>query len=101
MSPLVVVINRLRAFLADPTATLDSVDDEPHTGSGQSQLIEHGRRIAEELEVQAPDKVKATLMALLCRRPVCRCPFHVGWLLNVRIHGRRVCTRLDQCDVDA
>jgi site-specific DNA recombinase len=62
-----LVINRLRAFLADPTAILDAVDDEPHTGSEQIQLIEHGRRIAEELEVQAPDKVKATLMALLCR----------------------------------
>ena len=62
-----LVINRLRAFLADPTAILDAVDDESHTGSGQSQLIEHGRRIEEELEVQAPDKVKVTLMALLCR----------------------------------
>jgi hypothetical protein len=62
-----LVINRLCAFLADPTAILDAVEDESHTGSGQSQLIEHGRRIAEELEVQAPDKVKATLMALLCR----------------------------------
>jgi hypothetical protein len=27
-----LVINRLRAFLADPTAILDAVDDEPHTG---------------------------------------------------------------------
>jgi site-specific DNA recombinase len=62
-----LVINRLRAFLADPTAILHAVDDEPHTGSGQGQLIEHCRRIAEELQVQAPDKVKATLMALLCR----------------------------------
>jgi site-specific DNA recombinase len=62
-----LVINRLRAFLADPAAILDAVDDESHTGSGQSQLIEHGRRIEKELEVQAPDKVKATLMALLCR----------------------------------
>jgi site-specific DNA recombinase len=60
-----LVINRLRAFLADPTAILDAVDDESDTGSGQSQLIEHGHRIAAELEV--PDKVKATLMALLCR----------------------------------
>jgi site-specific DNA recombinase len=62
-----LVINRLRAFLADPTAILDAVDDESHTGSGQSQLIERGRRIAEELGVQAPHQVKAILMALLCR----------------------------------
>jgi site-specific DNA recombinase len=62
-----LVINRLRTFLADPTAILDAVDDETHSGSGQSQLIERGRQIAEELGVQAPDKVKATLMTLLCR----------------------------------
>ena len=61
------MINRLRAFLADPTAILDAIDDESHSGSGQSQLIERGRQIAEELGAQAPDKVKATLMALLCR----------------------------------
>ena len=36
-------------------------------GSGQSQLIERGRQIAEELGAQAPDEVKAMLMALLCR----------------------------------
>jgi hypothetical protein len=39
-------------------------------GSPQSQLIEHGRQAAEELEGQALDKVKATLMALLCRAAV-------------------------------
>jgi site-specific DNA recombinase len=69
-----LVINRLRTLLADPTAILDAVDDESHTGSGQRQLIERGRRIAEELSAQAPDKVKATLMTLLCRveiRPDC------------------------------
>jgi site-specific DNA recombinase len=62
-----LVINRLRTFLADPTAILDTVDDETHSGSGQSQLIERGRKIAEELGSQAPDKVKAILMTLLCR----------------------------------
>jgi site-specific DNA recombinase len=62
-----LVINRLRTFLADPTAILDAVDDETHGGSGQSQLIERGRQIAEELGIQAPDKVKATLMTLVCR----------------------------------
>jgi hypothetical protein len=61
------VINRLRAFLADPTAILDAVDDESHSGSGQSQLIKRGRQIADELGAGTPDKVKATLLALLCR----------------------------------
>ena len=62
-----LVINRLRAFLADPTAILDAISDRLNTGSPQSQLIEHGRQAAEELEAHAPDKVKATLMTLLCR----------------------------------
>jgi site-specific DNA recombinase len=62
-----LVINRLRTFLADPTAILDAVDDESHSGLGQSQLIERGRQIAEELAAQAPDKIKATLMTLLHR----------------------------------
>ncbi len=61
------VINRLRKFLADPGAILDAVDNESHNGSGCSQLIERSRQIAEDLEAHAPDKVKATLMALLCR----------------------------------
>ena len=30
-------------------------------------MIERGRQMAEELGAQPPDKVKATLMALLCR----------------------------------
>jgi DNA invertase Pin-like site-specific DNA recombinase len=62
-----LVITRLRTFLADPTATLDAVDDALRSGLGQSQLIECARRIAEELAAQATDKVKATLMTLLCR----------------------------------
>ena len=60
------MINRLRTFLADPGAVLDAVD-QLHCGSGQRQLIERGRQIAEELGALAPDKVKATLMMLLCR----------------------------------
>ena len=61
------MINRLRAFLADPAAILDAIDDESHGSVGQGQLIERGRQIAEELGAQTPDKIKATLMALLCR----------------------------------
>src|SRR5712671_4789559 len=62
-----LVINRLRKFLADPRAILDAVDNESHNGSGCSQLIERSRQIAEDLGAHAPDKVKATLMALFCR----------------------------------
>jgi site-specific DNA recombinase len=62
-----LVIRRLRNFFADPVALLDAVDNDPLNGLGQSQLIKHGRQIAEELSAETPDKAKATLMALLCR----------------------------------
>ena len=62
-----LVINRIRTFLADPGAILDAVNNESHNGSGCSQLIERSRQITEELGAHAPDKVKATLMALFCR----------------------------------
>jgi hypothetical protein len=62
-----LVINRLRTFLADPGAILNAVDSESHSGSEQAQLFERGRQIADELGGQAPDQVKAVLMALLCR----------------------------------
>src|ERR1700720_2294919 len=62
-----LVINRIRTFLADPGAILDAIGNDSHNGSGCSQLIERSRQIAEELGAHAPDKVKATLMALFCR----------------------------------
>jgi site-specific DNA recombinase len=62
-----LVISRLRNFFADPAALLDAVDNDPPNGLGQSQLIKHGRQIAEELSAETPDKAKVTLMALLCR----------------------------------
>ena len=62
-----LVIDRLRAFLADYGAILDAVDNESHGGVEQSQLMERGRQVAEELGARAPDEVKATLMTLLCR----------------------------------
>jgi hypothetical protein len=61
-----LVINGLRAFLANPTAILDAVD-ESQSGAGQSPLIERGRQIAGELGAESPDNIKATLMTLLCR----------------------------------
>jgi site-specific DNA recombinase len=61
-----LVIDRLRAFFTDAAAVLDAIDEESQSGSGQSQLIERGLNVATDLEAPAPDKVKATLMALLC-----------------------------------
>jgi DNA invertase Pin-like site-specific DNA recombinase len=60
-----LVVNRLRRFFADPTSLLDIT--ETHSGLGKRQLIERGRQIAEEFGADAPDKAKATLMALTCR----------------------------------
>jgi site-specific DNA recombinase len=62
-----LVIDKLRAFFADPAAVLDTIDDEPHGDSGQRKLIERGRQVADELGAGAPNEVKATLMTLLCR----------------------------------
>ena len=62
-----LVIDRLRAFFADPRAVLDAIDDESGGGSGQGQLIERGRQAGEELGAQAPDKVKSILVTLACR----------------------------------
>jgi site-specific DNA recombinase len=62
-----LVIDRLRAFFADPAAVLDAIDDESHSGSGQRQLIERACQVAEELGAQAPNEIRTTLMTLLCR----------------------------------
>jgi site-specific DNA recombinase len=62
-----LVIDRLRAFLADPRAVLDAVDNEADGGPGQRQLIECSRQIAEELGNRVPNDVKTTLMTLACR----------------------------------
>jgi site-specific DNA recombinase len=42
------------------------MNSELHSGP-RSQLIERSRQLADELGGQAPDELKATLMALLCR----------------------------------
>jgi DNA invertase Pin-like site-specific DNA recombinase len=62
-----LVIDRLRAFFADPGAVLDAIDDESGGGSAQRELIERGRQAGDELGAQAPDKVKSILMTLACR----------------------------------
>ena len=43
-----LMVSRLRAFFADPSALLDIIDGEASPGSDQRQLIEHGRQIAGE-----------------------------------------------------
>lgn len=61
-----LVIDKIRSFFADPGAVLDAFD-ETHSGSGQRQLIERGRQVAEELQAQAANEIKAILVALACR----------------------------------
>ena len=61
-----LVMDRLRSFFADPGAVLDAID-ETQSGTGQSQLVERGRQVAEELGTQGANEVKATLMTLACR----------------------------------
>jgi site-specific DNA recombinase len=60
-----LVIDRIRTFFADPAAVLDTFDLD--SGGGQGHLIERGRQIAAELEGQAPNEIRMTLMTLLCR----------------------------------
>jgi hypothetical protein len=62
-----LVINRLRNFFADPAELLDVAGAQTPPGSSQRQLLERGRQVAEELTAERPDKVKATLGALLRR----------------------------------
>jgi site-specific DNA recombinase len=62
-----LVIDRLRAFLDDPTALLDALTDELHTGLGGTELIKRSRQLAEEVQAKAPTVVKILLMRLLCR----------------------------------
>jgi DNA invertase Pin-like site-specific DNA recombinase len=62
-----VVINRLRAFLVDPVAVLDAVDDKSPRSSWQSQAIERGHQAGEELRTLTPDEVRSTLSGLRTR----------------------------------
>jgi hypothetical protein len=62
-----LVINRLRAFLMDQGAILDSIRHEHPDGTNQKHLISRGRQIAEELPTMAPEHIRAMLMALVVR----------------------------------
>src|SRR5262245_61879480 len=52
-----LVIDKVRTFLTEPTAILDILDDESYAGPRQSQLIERGRRISEEIGTSGSDRV--------------------------------------------
>ena len=62
-----VVLNRLRTFLGNRAEILDTIDNEADHNVGQGHLIERARQVADELGAQAPEKVKAILMALVRR----------------------------------
>ena len=69
-----LVITRLRTFLSDQGAILNTIRDEHADGAGQNRLILRGRQIAKELGTFAPDQIRAMLMRLLSRvdiRPDC------------------------------
>jgi len=61
-----LVIDRLRAFLDDPTALLDALADELHSGLGRTELIKRSLQLAEDLQAKAPTVAKTLLMGLLC-----------------------------------
>jgi site-specific DNA recombinase len=86
-----IVIDRLRTFLADPTAILDAIHGEAPSGS---RLIERSGQMAEELAAQPPDKVKATLMALLCRVDV-----HAD-RIEINLSGQRLARLLAGQSID-
>jgi DNA invertase Pin-like site-specific DNA recombinase len=62
-----LVINKISELFSDPSVLFDVLDGEKKPGSWQRHLVERGREIARQLNAEAPDKVKATLMALLCQ----------------------------------
>jgi hypothetical protein len=62
-----LVINRLRAFLADQGAILNAIRDEHSDGAKQKRLIARGLQIAEGLPAMPSDQTRAMLIALLRR----------------------------------
>jgi site-specific DNA recombinase len=83
-----LVINKLRAFFADPAAILDVIDDKSPIGSWQTEAIERGLQAAEELGTQMRDNVRAILTRLQCRIEIC--PDRV----RIKISRRRLVSQL-------
>ena len=62
-----LVIDRLRALLADEGAMLSAISDAEENGAEQNRLITRGRQISEEFPTLTPDVTRAILMALVSR----------------------------------
>jgi site-specific DNA recombinase len=62
-----IVLSRLRAFLADQAAILDTMTEQFQDRTGQSQWLQRARQIADELAAEPQSKVKAMLLAMSCR----------------------------------
>ena len=70
----ILVITKLRSFLADQGAVLDVIREEHVDGAAQSRLIDRGVKIAKEIESLTPDRIRAMLTTLISRvdiRPDC------------------------------
>jgi hypothetical protein len=61
------VVERLRAFLADPGALLEALgDDQPGT-TNLDKMIQRARENVRDLSAAEPQRIKALLTALACR----------------------------------
>jgi site-specific DNA recombinase len=62
-----LVIERLRAFLADEGAILSAIGDIEQNGSEQKRLIARGRQISDALPTLKPDATRSILLTLVSR----------------------------------
>lgn len=65
-----VVIDRLRAFLADRGAVVDAIHNEGGRKTGSGQMIERGQQLAHALDGQEPKTTKTLVRALVRRLEV-------------------------------
>jgi site-specific DNA recombinase len=63
----ILVITKLRSFLADEGAILNAIRHEHAEGNAQARLIARGVKIAKEIESVMPDRIRAMLMTLISR----------------------------------
>ena len=62
-----LVITKLRSFLADEGAVLNTIREEHVDGAAQSRLIARSVKIAKEIKSLTPDGLRVMLMALINR----------------------------------
>jgi site-specific DNA recombinase len=79
-----LVIDRLRAFLADEGAVLSAIGDSEENGIEQMRLIARGRQVSEELTTLAPDTVRSILMTLVNRIDI------KAEHIEIRVYRRRL-----------